>query len=115
SGINAAAKELGMKRTTVQRAVKIASMSDEAKQAAEQAGLADNQAALERIARAEDQVGEVQRIREEREAKVAKPLPPLPPPPEADDDEEEPEYSQAECSQWAALSHAFYAASARVQ
>src|SRR5690606_34136961 len=49
SGVAAASRELGMKRDTVRRAVKIAGMSDEAKEAAEQAGLADNQSALERI------------------------------------------------------------------
>lgn len=39
-GINAATRELGIERTEAQRAVKIASMAPEAKQAAQDAGLA---------------------------------------------------------------------------
>lgn len=66
SGTRAAARELGMKETSVRRAVKIASMSEEAKQAAEEAGLANNQSALERVARSNDQVAEVRRIAHEK-------------------------------------------------
>jgi hypothetical protein len=50
-GINAAVRELGIERTEAQRAVKIASMADEAKVAAREAGLADNQSALLAVAR----------------------------------------------------------------
>ncbi len=50
-GINAAARELGIDRTEVQRAVKIAAISPEAKAAAREAGLDDNQTALLRAAK----------------------------------------------------------------
>lgn len=53
SGINAAVRELGIDRTEAQRAVKIASITPKAKEAAAAAGLADNQTALLTIARAE--------------------------------------------------------------
>ena len=46
SGVNAASRDLGIERTDVQRAVKVASLSDEAKRAAEEHGLADNRSAL---------------------------------------------------------------------
>jgi len=52
-GINAAVRDLGVDRTEAQRAVKIASLSDEAKEAAREAGLDDNQSALLKVARAE--------------------------------------------------------------
>lgn len=50
-GIAATARELGVTRKDVQRAVKIASISDEAKIAARETGLDDNQAALLEAAR----------------------------------------------------------------
>lgn len=46
SGINAATRELGIDRTEAQRAVKIDSLTDEAKQAARDTGLERNQKAL---------------------------------------------------------------------
>ena len=45
-GVNAAARELGISKTDAHRAVKVAALSPEAKEAARDAGLADNQAAL---------------------------------------------------------------------
>lgn len=50
SGVNAASRELGLERTEVQRAVKIASISPEAKAAAQSAGLSNNQKALLKVA-----------------------------------------------------------------
>lgn len=64
SGINAAARDLGIERKQAQRAVKIAAIVPEAKEAAAAAGLADNQSALLRVASqpAHEQVLEVERI-----------------------------------------------------
>ena len=45
-GLNAAVRELGIGRTQAQRAVKIAAITPEAKAAAREAGIADNQSAL---------------------------------------------------------------------
>jgi ParB/RepB/Spo0J family partition protein len=72
SGVRAASRELGIERTEVQRAVKIASISDEAKDAAAAAGLADNQSALLQIARAPAprQVETVREIIESRANKI---------------------------------------------
>lgn len=46
SGVRAAARELGINREAARRAVKVASLSEEAKQAARDAGLDDNRSAL---------------------------------------------------------------------
>jgi len=45
-GINAAVRDLGIDRTEAQRAVKIASLAPEAKEAPQAASLDDNQSAL---------------------------------------------------------------------
>jgi ParB/RepB/Spo0J family partition protein len=50
SGVKAAARELGIERTEAQRAVKIAAITPEAKEAAKAAGLDDNQSALLKVA-----------------------------------------------------------------
>lgn len=55
-GINAAARELGVERTATQRAVKVASLSDEAKQVARDTGLDDNRSVLLAAARQPDDV-----------------------------------------------------------
>lgn len=65
SGISAAARDLGIDRDKARRAVKIASISDDAKARAVEYGI-DTQSALERIARAEDQLAEVEQIEDER-------------------------------------------------
>jgi ParB family chromosome partitioning protein len=52
-GSAAASRELGVNEREVQRAVKIASITDEAKEAARVAGLDDNQSALLKVAAAE--------------------------------------------------------------
>lgn len=51
SGINAASRELGIDRTSAQRSVKIAGLTQEAKSAAVDAGLDDNRSALLEAAR----------------------------------------------------------------
>lgn len=61
SGVRAASRDLGLDRDAVRRAVKISSISEQAKQAAIEAGIADNQSALLAVARAQDQLAEVQR------------------------------------------------------
>lgn len=83
SGIKAAARELAIDRNEAQRAVKIAGITDEAKEAARAAGLDDNQSVLLKIARAEPerQKEAVAAIVEERAAKrEAKPNRPQPAP-----------------------------------
>lgn len=46
SGVNAASRELGIEQTDAHRAVKVASLSDEAKDAARETGLDNNRSAL---------------------------------------------------------------------
>ncbi len=48
-GVRAAEKELGIKRDDASRALKVASLSDEAKEAAREAGLDDNPAFFESV------------------------------------------------------------------
>jgi len=52
SGINAAARELGIEGTAAKRAIKVASLSPEAKEAARELGLDDNRSALLKAASA---------------------------------------------------------------
>lgn len=52
SGINAASRELGIERTDAQRAVKVASITEAAKEAARKTGLDDNRSALLKAAQA---------------------------------------------------------------
>ncbi|WP_275790498.1 ParB/RepB/Spo0J family partition protein [Pararhizobium gei] len=69
-GINAASRELGIERTDAQRAVKVASLSDEAKQAAKEAGLEDNRTALLEAAKHTDAAAQVKAL-QDRQAKQA--------------------------------------------
>lgn len=69
SGASRASRELGIERTDIRRAAKIAALAPAAKQAARDAGLDDNQSALLAAARhsdADDQVAELQRKAAER-------------------------------------------------
>ena len=70
-GINAAVRELGVDRTEAQRAMKIASIAPDAKEAARTAGLDDNQYALLAVARApaEQQMQKVEQLTRERSAR----------------------------------------------
>ena len=52
SGVRAAARELGVDRNEARRAVRIASIAPEAREAAREAGLDDNQSVLLRVAAA---------------------------------------------------------------
>ena len=61
-GVNAAARELGISKTAAHRAVAIDAMPAEAKQAARDSGLDRNQAALEKIAKADKPVQAVKAI-----------------------------------------------------
>jgi ParB-like chromosome segregation protein Spo0J len=73
SGINAAARELGVERTEAQRAVKVASISEQAKQAAIEEGLDNNQSALLIIAKEKEpakQVAKVLSLSAERDRKA---------------------------------------------
>lgn len=66
SGLREAARELGRSKDEVHRAVLIAAIAPEAKKAAREAGLDDNQRALLRIAKSNDQCAEVANINAER-------------------------------------------------
>jgi ParB-like chromosome segregation protein Spo0J len=63
-GVAAASRELNMPRTNVRQAVKIASISDEAKEAAKEVGLDKNQSALLKVAAAprDEQVARVRQL-----------------------------------------------------
>jgi ParB family chromosome partitioning protein len=67
SGINAATRELGIERTQAQRAVKIDGLSGEAKQAAREAGISDNQSALLRISKEANPAAQLAAIQRERD------------------------------------------------
>lgn len=75
SGINAAIRELGVDRTSAQRAVKVAGISEEAKQEARAAGLDDNHSALLAAAREETPEAQVAKVREIAERRAVKPAP----------------------------------------
>ena len=69
SGIRAAARELGVERNTAQRAVKVDSLTDEAKEVAKEAGLDNNRSALLEAAKSEpeqqaDKLREIARQKE---------------------------------------------------
>jgi hypothetical protein len=55
SGINAAVRELGIDRTEAQRSVNVSKLPEEAKEAARQVGLDNNQSALLKAAKAPPQ------------------------------------------------------------
>ncbi len=72
-GVRAAVRELGIDRSDAQRAVKIAGIADEAKAAARDAGLDDNQSALLAVARVPqaEQADKVREIAERGTARLA--------------------------------------------
>jgi ParB family chromosome partitioning protein len=79
-GVNAASRELGISKVDAHRAVKTASISDEAKQAALDAGLDDNRTALLAIAKeatSEAQTAKVAEIAATK-AEAKRPAPPPP-------------------------------------
>lgn len=72
-GINSAVRELGIERTAAQRATKVAGLSPEAKAAAKETGLDNNQSALLKAAKEapEEQAAKVRQIAEQRAVKPA--------------------------------------------
>lgn len=64
SGINAASRELGIDRTDAQRAVKVASLSPEAKEAARETGLDNNRSAMLAAAKQSTPQAQVQTIQQ---------------------------------------------------
>lgn len=82
-GVAAAARELGLERTEVRRAVKVASISERAKQAAVEAKLDNNQSALLKVASVTpaEQVERVRQLAAERDARAAAPRKPISPAP----------------------------------
>ncbi len=72
AGINAAVRKLGITRQEAQRAVKIDSMAPEAKAAAHEAGLDDNQSALLRTAREPSPAAQLAAIKREKKATEAR-------------------------------------------
>jgi ParB/RepB/Spo0J family partition protein len=78
SGVNAASRELGIDSTDAKRAVKVASISDDAKQAARDAGLDDNRTALLTVAKETApaaQVAKVHAIAASKTKPTSKPKP----------------------------------------
>jgi ParB-like chromosome segregation protein Spo0J len=86
-GLSAATRELGVERTEARRAIKVASLSDDAKAAAVEHGLDDNQSALLAAARESDPDKQVAKIAE----RAAKPKPKRETPKDADGDIAPPE------------------------
>lgn len=76
-GVNAASRELGIERTDAQRAVRVASLSDEAKDAARETGLDDNRSALLEAAGKKTVAEQVATIHRLHTSKVKKPDEPL--------------------------------------
>ena len=75
-GVSAAARDLGMTRDAVSRAVTVAKLSTEAKDAAKSSGLDDNQSALLAAAKAQDpdeQVAAIMRAAEVKAVRVQVP------------------------------------------
>lgn len=69
-GVEAAARELGINRQDARRAIKVASLSDEAKEAAREVHLDDNRSALLEAAKADTPEKQVEIIREIAEKKA---------------------------------------------
>jgi uncharacterized ParB-like nuclease family protein len=63
-GVNAASRELGISKADAHRAMKVAGMSEEAKQAARDVGLDDNRGALLEVAREKTPKKQVAKVRE---------------------------------------------------
>lgn len=73
SGINEASRQLGIEATDAKRAVKVASLTEEAKNAARSTGLDDNRTALLKAAQAApgEQADVIRHIAEQKAAKLA--------------------------------------------
>ncbi|MHA6687662.1 ParB/RepB/Spo0J family partition protein [Mesorhizobium sp. A556] len=71
SGINAASRGLGIERTDAQRAAKVASLSDEAKEAAREIGLDNNRTALLEAAKYPTPEAQVQALQQRKAGGIA--------------------------------------------
>jgi hypothetical protein len=71
SGVRAAARELGVAKDDAHRAVKVASLPEEAKDAAREVGLDNNRSALLAAGRTADPAAELRRLRAEKDAAEA--------------------------------------------
>lgn len=71
SGVNEASRQLGIERTDVQRALKVASLSPEAQDVARSAGLDDNRSALLDAAKHQTPEAQVEYLRRRAETKLA--------------------------------------------
>jgi ParB family transcriptional regulator, chromosome partitioning protein len=69
-GVRKIAADLGLEKTDVIRAVKVASISEEAKQAARDAGLDDNRTALLQVAKESSPAAQVAKVGEIASAKI---------------------------------------------
>jgi ParB family transcriptional regulator, chromosome partitioning protein len=74
-GVNAASRELGIHRVDAHKAVKVASLSEEAKEAAREVGLDNNRTALMAAAREAEPEKQVATITQLATAKIKKPTP----------------------------------------
>lgn len=83
-GINAASRELGISKSDAHRAVAVASLPEEAKQAARESGLADNRTALLAAAKEMKTHGPEAAIAKINEIAASKAMPKLKPTPAAD-------------------------------
>jgi ParB/RepB/Spo0J family partition protein len=103
-GISAAAREIGVKKTSAHEAIKVASLSDEAKAAAVKHHLDDNRSALLEAANESGPKAQVAKL-VERAAKPKVTVKPAPPIDEALDDapEEPPELKAARAIIWPPL------------
>lgn len=77
SGVNDAARQLGIERTDVQRAIKVASLSPEAQDAAREVGLDDNRSALLEARKQPTPEAQVESLRQHAERKMKFAPPPL--------------------------------------
>lgn len=71
SGTRAAARDLGIESTDAHRAVKVASLSDEAKEAARDAGLDNNRSALLNAAKQPNAAAQVQALQQHKAGGIA--------------------------------------------
>jgi ParB family chromosome partitioning protein len=69
-GVNAASRELGISKDDAHRAIKVASLSDEAKHAARDAGIDDNRTALLAVAKETSKEAQVAKVVEIARAKA---------------------------------------------
>jgi ParB-like chromosome segregation protein Spo0J len=72
-GVNAAARELGIDKDDAHRAIKVAGLTEEAKEAARDAGLDNNRSALLAVAKEDGAKAQVTKVKSIKAAKAEKP------------------------------------------